>query len=124
MEAGGEVTSVLAGLSRRPVNTRFCARPFGITSISRTTMSARFTPLAMRAESVNLNFPMRLTSSVKFKLMLSARIAAGERQFEFPDALRLQRELQAADAAGFHRQGLGGNVIHQGKPVVGLQLQA
>ena len=42
----------------------FCSRPLGITSISRTTMSARLAPPFMRAESVSLNFPMRLASRV------------------------------------------------------------
>ena len=54
----------------------------------------------------------------------AARHARGERQFEFPDALGFERELRAADASGFHGEGLGGNVVHQGEPVVGLQLQA
>src|SRR5450759_4844682 len=52
MEVGGKVTSCRTVLSSRPLNTRFRSRPFGTTSISRTTMSARMSGGVNRADIV------------------------------------------------------------------------
>ena len=78
------------------MNTSVCSRPLGMTSISRTTISARLAPFMLRREC----------------------------QFEFADAFGFDGELRPTHAAGIDGDGLIGDVIHQAEPVVGLQFQA
>ena len=94
---GREIQIVLDGrISSRPLKTRFCSRPLGTTSISRTTISARF------AASVHLS---------------------RKSQLELADAFGFEGELRAADAAGIDRDSLIGSVVIQRKPVVRLELK-
>src|ERR1017187_3938604 len=105
MDAAGKLTWCSTEVSSFPLNTLFCSRPLGTTSISRTTMSARLPP-ALRAVCVRFNLPVGAASSVNCEtrtravghhfdladydvVSVPARHARGQRQFEFADARSL-----------------------------------
>src|ERR1039458_2379256 len=142
MAAAGKLTWCSTVVSSLPLNTVFCSRPLGTTSISRTTISARVAPDLGFGDGSRRETDLVLHGGfeppVEHGVLLApighhfdlahhdigsvaARHVCGQCQFEFADAFRLQSELRAVHASRIHREALVRNILHQTEPVFGFQ---